>query len=98
MKAEIAEEQAIKREIQSEQVHQERIASNEPERMTEEERQQLLAGLRKRWQDIKREIGTMTLHIDIESIQLRKEALENQLTEIEDDMVKLSKKYIYVEK
>ena len=98
VKAEIAEEQEIKRQIMSEQRHQEQLASNDPQQMSEQERQQLLAGLKKRWTEIKNQIGTMHLQIDVTSTQLYKESLERELSEIEDAMEKLSKRYVYVEK
>lgn len=66
--------------------------------MSEEERQALLAGLKKRWVDVKRQIGTISLHIDIESIRMRKEDMERELAEIENAMEKLSKKVVLVER
>ncbi|KAH7823282.1 putative Calmodulin-binding [Monocercomonoides exilis] len=98
VQAEIAEEQRIIHDIKTEQAYEEFIAAKEPEEMSEEERQTLLKGLKKRWTEIKDQIGHMSLHIDIGSIRMRKEDLERELAEIENDMEKLSKKRVFVER
>ncbi|KAA6368498.1 MAG: hypothetical protein EZS28_035976, partial [Streblomastix strix] len=95
---EIEEENAIKNEIKTQRAYQDYLAAQQPERMTEAERQELLAGLKKRWDEIKKTYGQMPLFIDVESMKLNREEMERQMSEIENDMEKLSKKKVYVEK
>ncbi|KAK2962134.1 putative Calmodulin-binding [Blattamonas nauphoetae] len=95
---EIQQEQTIKRDIMTQRAYTEMVASREPELMSEEEKAELLSGLKKRWAALRSECNKIGLHIDIDSIRIKKESLERQMGEIEHDMERLSKKRVYVER
>jgi hypothetical protein len=64
--------------------------------MTEEEKRDLTAGLKRKWEDIHKMYQALTFNIDTVTKTQRKEGLEAQMEVIEKALAKLSKRTIYV--
>eukprot|EP01017_Pseudomicrothorax_dubius_P009626 TRINITY_DN13309_c0_g1_i1.p1 TRINITY_DN13309_c0_g1~~TRINITY_DN13309_c0_g1_i1.p1 ORF type:complete len:146 (+),score=59.30 TRINITY_DN13309_c0_g1_i1:383-820(+) len=66
--------------------------------MSPEELQQLREGLKKKWEAVNKEYQTIThiRNIDTQGLKRKKEECEKQLAQIEKDMEKLNKQYIFV--
>lgn len=66
-------------------------------RMSEEERQELLKGLKSNWNELHSEyVGGLKTVQDIDSQKNRKQWLEKRMAEIEADIIVLEKGDIYV--
>lgn len=76
--------------------------SNQPQNeeqidvLTEDERARLLDGLKANWATINKEYQTLSFTLDTPAKKKRKEEYEAQLEQIENDIKKLSKKYVFV--
>jgi len=68
--------------------------------LTEEEIKILRDGLKRKWEAVNREYQKITHISKLDSIGLRrrKEGCEKELTQIEKDLEKLNKAYIFVDK
>jgi len=64
--------------------------------LPEEERLAMLAGLKANWERINKEYQTLSFTLDTPAKRKRKEAYEAQLEQIEKDIEKLNRKYIFV--
>jgi len=67
--------------------------------MPEEERQELIAALKKKWEDVHHQFQKESIHGKLDTIgkKHRKETLEKEMDQIEGDIKKLSKNYIFVD-
>lgn len=93
VKEQIQEEYKMIEELQqSSQPQNENVI----EMVTEEERDVLLAGLKNNWERVNKEYQTLSFTLDTASKKQRKEAYEAQLEQIENDIKKLNKKFIFV--
>lgn len=96
IKNEIEDEYNLVREMQIEE-------ENERDRqrmlMPEEERQELIAALKKKWEALLREYQKESHHGKLDTIgkKTRKETLEQEMDQVEADIRKLSKNYIFVD-
>lgn len=96
IKNEIEDEYNLVREMQIEE-------QNERDRqrmlMPEEERQELIAALKKKWEALLREYQKESHHGKLDTIgkKTRKETLEQEMDQVEADIRKLSKNYIFVD-
>jgi len=96
IKAEIDEEYTLVREMQIEE-------QNERDRqrmlMPEEERQELIAALKKKWDSLMRQYQTESHHANLDTIgkKSRKEVIEAEMDQVEADIKKLSKNFIFVD-
>lgn len=96
IKGEIEDEYNLVREMQIEE-------QNERDRqkflMPEEERQELISALKKKWEVLHREFQKETHHLNPDTLgkKRRKENLAAELDSIEKDIRKLSKNYIFVD-
>lgn len=98
--------QKIKREIEDEyQLVREMQLEEENERdrqkflLDEQERGELIAALKKKWEVVHREYQTLTHKgkLDTLGIKNKKESCEKELAQLEKDIEKLSKNYIFVD-
>lgn len=67
--------------------------------LSPEELQELRQGLKDKWNEINKHYQNMT-HIkiiDTQGLKRRKEGYETQLKQIEDDIRKLNREYIFIE-
>lgn len=95
----------IKKEIDDEyqlvqDLHKEEQQNQDQQKflLPEEERQELIDGLKKKWEVVHREYQTIThSHIDSHGLKRKKEGCEAQLAQIEKDIEKLQKNYIFVD-
>jgi hypothetical protein len=80
------------------EVNKSQVSAEEPRlrQMTEQEKRELTAGLRKKWEDIHKMYQALTFNIDTVTKVQRKEGLEAQMEIIEKSLAKLQKKSIYV--
>ena len=96
IKNEIEDEYNLVREMQIEE-------ENERDRqrmlMPEEERLELIAALKKKWEALLREYQKESHHGKLDTIgkKTRKETLEQEMDQVEADIRKLSKNYIFVD-
>ena len=96
IKAEIEDEYNLVREMQIEE-------QNERDRqrmlMPEEERQELIAALKKKWEVLMRDYQKESHHGKLDTIgkKGRKEILEAEMDQVEADIKKLQKNYIFVD-
>lgn len=96
IKAEIEDEYNLVREMQIEE-------QNEKDRqrmlMPEEERQELIAALKKKWDQLMRKYQQESHHGKMSTIgkKGRKEVLEAEMDQVESDIKKLSKNFIFVD-
>ena len=67
--------------------------------MPEEERQELIAALKKKWDSLSKQYQAESHHGKLDTIgkKGRKETLEAQMDQIEADIKKLSKNFIFVD-
>ena len=67
--------------------------------MPEEERQELIAALKKKWEVLMRDYQKESHHGKLDTIgkMSRKEVLEAQMDQVEADIKKLQKNYIFME-
>jgi ribosome recycling factor len=66
--------------------------------LPEDERQELIDGLKKKWEVVHREYQTITHSlIDSHGLKRKKEGCEAELKQIEKDIEKLQKAYIFVD-
>lgn len=96
IKQEIEDEYNLVREMQIEE-------QNEQDRqrmlMPEEERQELIAALKKKYEQLAKEYQKESHHGKLDTIgkKSRKEVLEAQMDQIEADIRKLQKNYIFID-
>ena len=67
--------------------------------MPEEERQELIAALKKKWQQLMVDYQKESHHGKLDTIgkKSRKEVLEAEMDQVESDIKKLSKNFIFVD-
>lgn len=67
--------------------------------MPEEERQELIAALKKKWDSLMRQYQTESHHANLDTIgkKSRKEVIEAEMDQVEADIKKLSKNFIFVD-
>ena len=67
--------------------------------MNEEERRELIAALKKKWEVVHKEYQTLTHKgkLDTLGIKNKKENCERELQQLEKDIEKLSKNFIFVD-
>jgi protein-tyrosine-phosphatase len=95
VKEQIAEEYKMIEEMtQSNQPQNE----DEIEMLTDAEREKLLDGLKANWASINKEYQTLSFTLDTPAKKKRKEEYEAQLEQIENDIKKLSKKFVFIHK
>ena len=96
IRAEIEDEYNLVREMQIEE-------QNERDRqrmlMPEEERQELIAALKKKWEVLMRDYQKESHHGKLDTIgkKGRKEILEAEMDQVEADIKKLQKNYIFID-
>ena len=96
IKAEIEDEYNLVREMQIEE-------QNERDRqkmlMPEEERQELIAALKKKWEQLHHDFQKESIHSKLDTLgkKNRKETLEKEMDQVEADIKKLSKNYIFID-
>jgi len=96
IKQEIEDEYNLVREMQIEE-------QNERDRqrmlMPEEERQELIAALKKKWEVLMRDYQKESHHGKLDTIgkKSRKETLEAEMDQVEQDIKKLQKNYIFID-
>ena len=96
IKREIEDEYQLVREMQIEE-------ENERDRqkflLDEQERNELIAALKKKWEVVHKEYQTLThkVKLDTLGIKNKKENCEKELAQLEKDIAKLSKNYIFVD-
>jgi len=66
-------------------------------KLSEEERQELLVGLKLKWAEVNEKSQKMTFTLDTPAKRQRKERYEEQLMQFEKDIEMLSRKNIYIE-
>jgi len=93
----------IKNDISEERTYLQRLnnqkSAGEREQlrpMGEEEKAELIAGLKRKWHDIHKQYQTLTFNIDTVTKVQRKEGLEAEMEQIEKAIEKLSKRNIHV--
>lgn len=96
IKAEIEDEYNLVREMQ---IEQENERDRQRMMMPEEERQELLAALKRKWDHLMKQFQAESHHGKLDTIgkKGRKETLEQQMDQVEADIRKLSKNYIFVD-
>lgn len=96
IKREIEDEYQLVREMQIEE-------ENERDRqkflLDEQERNELIAALKQKWEVVHKEYQTLTHKgkLDTLGIKNKKENCEKELAQLEKDIAKLSKNYIFVD-
>ncbi len=67
--------------------------------MPEEERQELIAALKKKWDSLMRQYQTESHHANLDTIgkKSRKEVIEAEMDQVEADIKKLSKNFIFID-
>eukprot|EP00899_Mesostigma_viride_P016660 jgi/Mesvir1/24996/Mv16953-RA.1 len=96
VKQQVAQEQA-----QIEEFHQRMANANNPQkdtvtRMSEEERQELIRGLKDKWQKINEAYQRLPMTLDTPAKKKRKEEYEAQLIQIDKDIELLSRRVVLV--
>ena len=93
----------VKDQIQSEyRMIEEMQNSNRPaqeeavEVLSESERERLLAGLKANWEAVNKEYQTLSFTLDTPAKKKRKEDYEAQLEQIESDIKRLSKRFVFL--
>ena len=97
IKSKIADEKAridehIRMQQEAEMAQSQRLV-----KLSEEERQELLVGLKLKWAEVNEKSQKMTFTLDTPAKRQRKERYEEQLMQFEKDIEMLSRKNIYVE-
>ena len=64
--------------------------------LSESERDRLLAGLKANWEAVNKEYQTLSFTLDTPAKKKRKEDYEAQLEQIENDIKKLSKRFVFL--
>lgn len=96
IKNEIEDEYQLVRELQIEE-------ENERDRqkflLDDQERSDLIAALKKKWEVVHKEYQTLThkVKLDTLGIKNKKEGCERELAQLEKDIAKLSKNFIFVD-
>lgn len=93
VKAEIEDEYRYIRELQQDEppgVH------NGMRLLPEEERLQILEGLKQKWGQLNTQYQTMSFTVDTIAKRRRKEQYERELAELERDIERMSKQFVYV--
>ncbi len=93
VKEQIQREYQMIEELQ--QSHQPQ-GENQIEMITDDERESLLAGLKVTWEKVNKEYQTLSFTLDTPAKKKRKEEYEAQLEQIENDIKRLSKKFVFV--
>ena len=65
--------------------------------LSDAERERLLAGLKANWEAVNKEYQTLSFTLDTPAKKKRKEEYEAQLEAIENDIKKLSKKFVFIQ-
>jgi 23S rRNA pseudoU1915 N3-methylase RlmH len=93
----------VKQQIQEEyRMIEQMTQSNQPQNedhievLTDGEREKLLEGLKANWATINKEYQTLSFTLDTPAKKRRKEEFEAQLEQIENDIKKLSKKFVFI--
>ena len=96
IKQEIEDEYNLVREMQIEEQNE---RDQQRQLMPEEERQELIAALKKKWEVLMRDYQKESHHGKLDTIgkMSRKEVLEAQMDQVEADIKKLQKNYIFVD-
>ena len=97
IKTKIAEEKAridehIRMQQEAEMAQAQRLT-----KLSEEDREELLVGLKLKWAEVNEKYQKMTFTLDTPAKRQRKERYEEQLMQFEKDIEMLSRKNIYVE-
>eukprot|EP01135_Chromosphaera_perkinsii_P011961 Nk52_evm14s2542 gene=Nk52_evmTU14s2542 len=90
-----SETETMRQQIQKEIEEQQRLPGN-IQLLDDEQREELIEGLKCNWEIANREFQTMSLTMDTQPKIARKEKCERRLKEIEQDIEKLSKKFVYI--
>ena len=93
VKTQIAEEYKMIEEMQQSSQPQN---EDEIDMLSDEERQKLLDGLKANWAHINKEYQTLSFTLDTPAKKMRKEEYERTLEQIENDIKKLSKKFVFI--
>jgi hypothetical protein len=96
IKTEIEDEYNLVREMQIEEQNE---RDKQKMLMPEEERQELIAALKKKWEVLHKDFQKEAHHGKLDTIgkKGRKQNLEKEMDQIEADIKKLSKNYIFVD-
>lgn len=96
IKTEIEDEYNLVREMQIEEQNE---RDKQKMLMPEEERQELIAALKKKWEVLHKDFQKEAHHGKLDTIgkKGRKQTLEKEMDQIEADIKKLSKNYIFVD-
>ena len=96
IKSEIEDEYQMVREMQ---IEEENERDKQKFLLTDDERQELIAALKKKWEVVHKEYQEITHIQKIDTIgkKKKKETCEQQLAQLEKDIQKLSKNYIFVD-
>jgi len=96
IKTEIEDEYNLVREMQIEEQNE---RDKQKMLMPEEERQELIAALKKKWEVLHKDFQKEAHHGKLDTIgkKGRKQNLEKEMDQIESDIKKLSKNYIFVD-
>ena len=96
IKKEIDDEYQLVREMQ---IEEEADMDRQKFLMDEDEKAELIAALKKKWEVVHKEYQTLTHKSKLDTIGLREkfEACERELKQLEQDITKLSKNYIFVD-
>lgn len=81
------------------QLDEENMRDSQKAVMPEHERQELIAALKKKWEIVHKEYQTLThkSKFDTMGLKNKKEDCERELQQLEKDIAKLSKNYIFVD-
>jgi len=96
IKNEIDDEYQLVREMQ---IEEEADMDRQKFLMDETEKQELIAALKKKWEVVHREYQTLTHKNKLDTLGLKEkyERCERELRQLEQDIQKLSKNYIFVD-
>ena len=96
IKNEIEDEYQLVREMQ---IEEEADMDRQKFLMDETEKQELIAALKKKWEVVHREYQTLTHKNKLDTLGLKEkyESCERELRQLEGDIQKLSKNYIFVD-
>ena len=96
IKGEIEDEYQLVREMQ---IEEENERDRQKFRLDEAERNELIAALKKKWEVVHREYQTLTHKgkLDTLGVKNKKENCEKELAQLEKDIAKLSKNFIFVD-
>jgi archaellum component FlaC len=93
VKTQIQEEYMMIEELQKSSQPQN---ENAIEMLTDMEREDLLTGLKTNWERVNKEYQTLSFTLDTASKKQRKEAYESQLEQIENDIKRLTRKFVFI--